>query len=359
MVQFFDPTQEVEIKRRRRMAEELQKQGQARPTEVVGGYAVPQSGFEGLARGLAGFAGGYQGAQADTQEKDLVKQRQALLTEALSTLDTDPKAAAKKLMQDPSMLATGLGLYTDATKTDRAQILADAKAREARITAGIRGGALGVDADGNPIAPEDGWKPKPKLSATQQKELFDTIDMVNAGQSSLKNLEEADLIRKGGVTGDEVKPYSGWGAETLTSLEGVPILGMLANKDRAAKTADYTNLVKTQALSGLKALVGSNPTEGERKIILDLQALASFPEDQQAAILENAKKAAQSRIEFNQRKATMIESGDFSGLANIGAESPVMPSEPQGTAPQGGKVIGTSGGKKVYQLPDGSHVIEE
>lgn len=163
----FDPTQEVEIKRRRKMAEMLQQQGQARPTEVVGGYAVPQSGFEGLARGLAGFAGGYQGAEADTQEKELASQRQKLMVEALSKLDTDQKGAGAMLAQDPSMLAAGLGLITDANKTDRAQILADVEfkqkqqlAKEAQknalIAAGVKAGTIGLDADMNPTPPVGG-----------------------------------------------------------------------------------------------------------------------------------------------------------------------------------------------------------
>jgi hypothetical protein len=102
MVQFYDPTQEAEIKRRRRMAEMLQQQGQSRPTEVVSGYAVPQSGFEGLARGLAGFAGGYEGAKADMMEQEQAKQRQQL-ADALIKAGTREEAAAI-MAQDPSMI---------------------------------------------------------------------------------------------------------------------------------------------------------------------------------------------------------------------------------------------------------------
>lgn len=108
MVQFFDPTQEAEIKRRRRMAEMLQQQGQARPTEVVSGYAVPQSGLEGLARGLAGFAGGYEASKADTQEAEMAKQRQAM-ADALMKASTREEAAAI-MAQDPSMLGEALGM---------------------------------------------------------------------------------------------------------------------------------------------------------------------------------------------------------------------------------------------------------
>jgi hypothetical protein len=106
MVQFYDPTQEAEIKRRRRMAEMLQMQGQSRPTEVVSGYAVPQSGFEGLARGLAGFAGGYEGAKADMMEQEQAKQRQQL-ADALMKAGTREEAAAI-MAQDPSMVGEAM-----------------------------------------------------------------------------------------------------------------------------------------------------------------------------------------------------------------------------------------------------------
>jgi hypothetical protein len=102
----FDPTQEVKIKRQRRMAEMLQKQSQARPTEVVGGYAVPQSGFEGLAKGLAGFAGGYQGAEADAAEADMVKQRQKVYADALAAGSREDAGAI--LAQDPAMIGEAI-----------------------------------------------------------------------------------------------------------------------------------------------------------------------------------------------------------------------------------------------------------
>lgn len=125
MVQFFDPTQEQEIKRRRRMAEALQKQGAPKQTEVIGGYAVPQSGLEQLARGLSGAVGSYQAATADTKERELAQNRQALMAKAIEQLGTNPKAAAGIMMQDPSMLASGLGLYGEAMKNDRAIIEAN------------------------------------------------------------------------------------------------------------------------------------------------------------------------------------------------------------------------------------------
>lgn len=104
----FDPKQEAEIKRRRRMAEMLMKQGGPKPTEVISGYAVPQSGLEQLARGLAGGIGSYQAATADNQEKELAQKRQELLAKALGS--GSAKEAGAYLAQDPSMAKDAIDL---------------------------------------------------------------------------------------------------------------------------------------------------------------------------------------------------------------------------------------------------------
>lgn len=106
MVQFYDPTQEAEIKRRRRMAEMLQQQGQPRQTEVVSGYAVPQSGLEHLVRGLSTGIGAYQGARADTMEQEQARQKQQL-ADALMKASTREEAAGI-MAQDPSMMGEAL-----------------------------------------------------------------------------------------------------------------------------------------------------------------------------------------------------------------------------------------------------------
>lgn len=102
MVQFYDPTQEAEIKRRRRMAEMLQMQGQPSQTQVVSGYAVPQSGLEQLVRGLSTGIGAYQGARADVMEQEQAKQKQQL-ADALMKASTREEAAGI-MAQDPSMM---------------------------------------------------------------------------------------------------------------------------------------------------------------------------------------------------------------------------------------------------------------
>lgn len=128
-VSFFDPKQESEIKNRRRMAEFLQEQGKQKPTEYVGGHAVNQSFGEQFARALQSGLGTYQSAVADEKQGELDVSRQKLMSEAISKLGTDPKAAAAIMMQDPSMMSQGLGVYGEAMKNDRAEIEANGRGK--------------------------------------------------------------------------------------------------------------------------------------------------------------------------------------------------------------------------------------
>lgn len=296
----YDPSQELEVARRRKYAELLMKQGEQKPTEVIGGYAVKQSPLEGLTRALQTGLGAYQSRAADTTEADM-KQRQAdLIMNAGQQLSSgNDREAAATLMQDPSTAKYGFDFIKDDNANNR--MLEIAKLRQ-------QSGQPYVDPEtGELVAPQ------PKLSATQQKELFDTVDATNAGQASLRDLGLAEKIQSG-ETG--VKPYSGIGAETLAAANRIPGIGMFIDDKRAAATTDYSNLVSQQALQSLKSTFGGNPTEGERAILLKLQALPSYSVSEQKKILENARRAAEDKVRFNQQKAKYIQTGDFRGLAN-------------------------------------------
>lgn len=67
------------------------------------------------------------------------------------------------------------------------------------------------------------------------------------------------------------------------------------------------NIIGEQALSSMKSIFGGNPTEGERAILLDLQASASKTPKQRAEILNRAMTAANRRIQFSKQKADDIK----------------------------------------------------
>ncbi len=147
--------------------------------------------------------------------------------------------------------------------------------------------------------------PGRKISPTEQKELFDTMDLINASQGVQKALSDAQNIL------DTKDPFTGFGAESLAYANRIPGIGPFINDDRAAATTEMSNAVTEQALNQLKAIFGGMPSEGERQILLSLQALPSYMPQEQKAILQRAQEAVQRRLAFNKLKAQSIQTGDY------------------------------------------------
>lgn len=176
-----------------------------------------------------------------------------------------------------------------------------------------------------------------KLSSTEQKELFDTMDLTSSGQAAKSALERAQALMN-----SPNAPLTGGGAETLAAMERVPLIDKLnfITKEQGAATTEFGNLIKEQALNSLKATFGGNPTEGERQILLSLQALPEYTKEEQKKIIDNAMKAADKRISFNQSKAKSIETGNYSGLVKDLSQPNGSPTPNQANAQQSKNING-------------------
>lgn len=78
-----------------------------------------------------------------------------------------------------------------------------------------------------------------------------------------------------------------------------------SNHPKLLATQELDNVLTGKALSGLREAFGGNPTEGERKILLDVQGLGAKSREARDAILQNAFVAAKAARE---RKAKRLES---------------------------------------------------
>lgn len=111
--------------------------------------------------------------------------------------------------------------------------------------------------------------------------------------------------------------YDGYGANQRADFVGsIPFVN---GTEESKRTQQYTNIVQGSALQQLKAIFGGMPTEGERAVLMKLQASASYPADVRAAILQEAIAAAQARIASNNRQ--------------IGTLTGQQPSYPAASAP--------------------------
>jgi len=137
----------------------------------------------------------------------------------------------------------------------------------------------------------------PSLSANAQKELFEADEAVEAGKNVLLSLDEALGINE--------KALYGPAAETrgkITSWFG---------SESGEATEQLRNIVTTQALDNLKAIFGGMPTEGERKILLEIQGSVDKAPNVRKEIFERAKKSAERRIAINVEKAKRLRSGEY------------------------------------------------
>lgn len=87
--------------------------------------------------------------------------------------------------------------------------------------------------------------------------------------------------------------------------------GALIGNETAIATTELDNMISGQALDSLRAVFGGNPTEGERKILLDIQGSSSQPDAVRQKIFDRAISAAQKRLQFNKDRADELRGGTY------------------------------------------------
>ena len=152
------------------------------------------------------------------------------------------------------------------------------------------------------------------LTATDKKAILEADEMVQTADTALPLLDRALEIND--------QAYSGPLAGTRGYISGT------FGSDAGQATLEYDNLVQQQALATLKATFGAAPTEGERKILLEIAGSSNQPPEVRKAILERAKQAVVRRQQFYRDRASEMRGGSFYKPGGGGM--------PQQGAPQGG-----------------------
>ena len=135
------------------------------------------------------------------------------------------------------------------------------------------------------------------LTPTDKKAILEADEAVLTGREGIKSLDRATELSR--------KAYYGPGA----SIAGT-VTGLIGN-ERGQATTELSNTVTENALRSLKAIFGGNPTEGERRILLDIQGSVNMPPDVREKIYARAREAAQRRLEFMDQRAKALRSQDY------------------------------------------------
>ena len=88
------------------------------------------------------------------------------------------------------------------------------------------------------------------------------------------------------------------------------VLETAGSKDpKVIATREQTNLLSKSAVGKLKTAFGGNPTEGERKILLDMEGIDAKSKEERAIIMRNSYMALKSRREREQKRLNEINQG--------------------------------------------------
>ncbi len=189
-----------------------------------------------------------------------------------------------------------LGLSRERLNTEKAQPKGQYDAERGMLIDPRTGSATPVvGPDGKPLAPKSRSGP---MSVTLQKELLESDDTVQAAANIVRSLEAAKKVNE--------KAYSGVFAKGRAQ-----VMSNIGGSDAADATIAVDNLMIGQGLESLKSIFGAAPTEGERRVLMDMQASVDKTPKQRAEIMDRAIAAAQRRAKYASAKAKSIRSGSY------------------------------------------------
>lgn len=135
------------------------------------------------------------------------------------------------------------------------------------------------------------------LTATDKKAILEADEAVAATESAIQGLQRAKELSPKAMTGP-MADVRGYGASLFGNESG-------------EATVELNNVITTNALTQLKAIFGGMPTEGERKILLEVQGSVNLPDKARQAIYDRAIQAANRRLAFNKQRAEAMRGGTY------------------------------------------------
>jgi len=147
------------------------------------------------------------------------------------------------------------------------------------------------------------------LTATDKKAILEANDAVLANTAVIEQLTS---VITPDASGKSLNDRAGYGiiagAQSFAARNDPT--GLFDDATGQA-TTELQNIVLGQALSSLKSIFGAAPTEGVRKILVDLQASIDKTPDERKSIIERAIHMAKARLKFNQDRAAMLRGGSY------------------------------------------------
>lgn len=187
------------------------------------------------------------------------------------------------------------------------------------------------------------------LTAVDKKAILEADDMVAVNEAAIDALKQAKDLSSQANAGW----LSGTRATIGNNLPDWAVPDLVSSPESSEATQNFDNAVVGQALTQLKAIFGGAPTEGERKILLDLQGSSNLQPGVREKILDRAIVMAEKRLEFNRERAeslrgnTYYKPKDQSGKNSADAVRLGPNGEGYDQVPPGGQYIAPDGTMRV------------
>lgn len=159
------------------------------------------------------------------------------------------------------------------------------------------------------------------LSAAEVALRGETETLLDGLRSAETALADAERLSK--------KAFSGLGAAQRAGVMG----STGVDSEASVATREFSSIMTEQALSQLRAIFGGNPTEGERKILLEMQASVNMSQPQREALIARARKAVEARKASVERRLNEIKSGKYNSIQQVEEQPQPQPRGVPGLPP--------------------------
>jgi len=158
------------------------------------------------------------------------------------------------------------------------------------------------------------------ITSTQPRQLSAAeVQLREEAETNLGNLRSADGALREAL---RLSPLAYAGP--TAAQRGAAAGALNIDPQTASATRQFGAIMTEQALSQLRAIFGGNPTEGERKILVDMQAGVNMSRVEREALLNRAIEAVQSRLQRAEQRLQDVVRGDF-GRVQPGFTPPAAP----------------------------------
>lgn len=145
------------------------------------------------------------------------------------------------------------------------------------------------------------------LTATDKKAILEADEGILAAETAIKALTDAKALSPRAHSG-ALPGARAWIGNNV--WDGV-VPDSLASPQSSEATSELENVVTSQALAQLKAIFGAAPTEGERKILMEIQGSIGQPDNVRQKIYDRGIAMAEKRLGFNRQRAQELRGGSY------------------------------------------------